>query len=399
MAFASHCGLEISLVLDGEALTAAWFAEEPGAVIQVRSDDLARVREVLSQYGLTEFCSDIGRPFAGEQLVLTSASGRVLDLALPGLQKSWSETSHAVQRMRDNPQCADEELAHGIDWSQPGLRPLLNFDYDATKTSGSRPPAVLSSRPKVAILREQGVNGHVEMAAAFDLAGFSSVDVHMSDLIEGRHQLSEFNGFVACGGFSYGDVLGAGRGWAKSILFAPALRDMFADYFARDDRFALGVCNGCQMLAALREIIPGAEGWPDFVRNRSEQFEARLSLVEVQTSHSLFFRGMEGSRIPVASAHGEGRADFTAAGTGLAEQTVTLRYVDADGNAAQRYPQNPNGSPDGVTGLCNNDGRVTILMPHPERTLRTENFSWAPRDWPMRSPWQKMFENARTWAG
>jgi len=257
------------------------------------------------------------------------------------------------------------------------------------------------ARPRVAILREQGVNGHLEMAAAFYQAGFESVDVHMSDLIEGRHELQSFQGIVACGGFSYGDVLGAGRGWAKSILFAEDMRQQFSAFLAREDRFALGVCNGCQMLAALREIIPGTSAWPDFVRNRSEQFEARLNMVEIGSSPSLFFQGMDGSRIPVASAHGEGRAGFGTGGEIPANLSnlVALRYIDMQGRATEQYPYNPNGSPGGVTGLCNEDGRVTILMPHPERTLRTVNFSWAPANWGPLSPWRRMFINARKWIG
>ena len=244
-------------------------------------------------------------------------------------------------------------------------------------------------------MREQGVNGQIEMAAAFDAAGFSAVDVHMSDLLEGRADLAGYQGLVACGGFSYGDVLGAGRGWATSILFRTQLRDQFSTFFERNDRFALGVCNGCQMLSALRDIIPGTQGWPDFIANRSGQFEARLSLVKINQSASLFFNGMAGSLLPVASAHGEGRAQFQA--EQKAQAQVALQYVDASGSAALEYPLNPNGSPDGITGLCNSDGRITIMMPHPERTLRSVNLSWAPDDWPEESPWQRMFNNARQW--
>ena len=233
------------------------------------------------------------------------------------------------------------------------------------------------------------------MAAAFDAAGFRAVDVHMSDLLEKRSSLSEFQGLVACGGFSYGDVLGAGRGWAASILFQNELRDQFAEFFERKDRFALGVCNGCQMLSSLKDIIPGTDMWPNFVANRSGQFEARLSLVKVSESASLFFRGMTGSLLPVATAHGEGRAQFPL--QQISQAQVALQYVDASGRAVAEYPQNPNGSPLGVTGLCNDDGRITIMMPHPERTLRTVNFSWAPADWPELSPWQRMFNNARQW--
>jgi phosphoribosylformylglycinamidine synthase len=254
-------------------------------------------------------------------------------------------------------------------------------------------------RPKVAILREQGVNGQQEMAAAFDRAGFSAIDVHMSDILEGRITLEDFKGLVACGGFSYGDVLGAGRGWASSILFNPMARDQFEAYFNRQDTFSLGVCNGCQMMSNLKSIIPGAEHWPAFVRNRSEQFEARLSLIEVQDSPSVLLKGMAGSRIPVAVAHGEGRVDF---GSGSAEQAkglIGLRYVNAQGLATERYPFNPNGSEQGITGLTSEDGRVTIMMPHPERVFRAVQHSWCPDDWTEDAPWMRLFRNARKWVG
>ncbi len=398
MAFATHCGLELALPLPQEEVLAAWFAEEPGAVIQVRASEVPQVREVLAAHGIGKLCSDIGRPLPGDRLRVTCAGRLLLDESLPELQRVWSETSHAVQRLRDNPECADAELESHCDWSQPGLSPFLTF---ASGEGAALPMMATGARPAVAILREQGVNGHTEMAAAFEQAGFDSVDVHMSDLIESRHDLNDFQGFVACGGFSYGDVLGAGRGWAKSILFAERVREMFSRFLEREDRFALGVCNGCQMLAALREIIPGTSSWPDFVRNRSEQFEARLGMVEIGSSPSLFFRGMSGTRIPVASAHGEGRAEFSAEGQSLVNSAglVALRYVDMHGRATEQYPHNPNGSPGGITGLCNEDGRVTILMPHPERTLRTVNFSWAPGTWGPLSPWRRMFENARQWTG
>jgi len=398
MAFAAHCGLELELQVRQEEALAAWFAEEPGAVIQVRRSDLPRVREVCAQHGIAALCGDIGRPVEGERLRLRCGGNLLLDESLPALQRLWCETSHAVQSLRDNPECADAELASLGDWSQAGMAPVLTF---ALEEGPPAPMIAVGARPAVAILREQGVNGHVEMAAAFDQAGFAAVDVHMSDLIEGRYDLHDFQGFVACGGFSYGDVLGAGRGWAKSILFADKMRLAFSSFLAREDRFALGVCNGCQMLAALREIIPGTSSWPDFARNRSEQFEARLSMVEIGPSPSLFFRGMSGSRIPVASAHGEGRAVFGEAGPGVedAARLVALRYIDRHGRATEQYPYNPNGSPAGITGLCNEDGRVTILMPHPERTLRTVNFSWAPGSWGPLSPWRRMFLNARQWTG
>lgn len=389
MAFASHCGLELDLPV--EDLLAGWFSEEAGAVIQVATEHLPQVHSCLQRHGLADVLSDIGRPAAGQSLRLAHQGVPVLQAELPSLQTLWSETSHAVQRLRDNPACADQERVSQSNWTGPGMSPKLSFELPAA-------PLIQKARPAVAILREQGVNGHVEMAAAFDQAGFRAVDVHMSDLFTGRQNLQDFHGFVACGGFSYGDVLGAGRGWAKSILFAKELREMFSEFLAREDRFALGVCNGCQMLSALRDIIPGAAAWPDFVRNQSEQFEARLSMVEVMPSRSLFFRGMEGSHIPVATAHGEGRAQFGNS-RAIPTELLAMRYVDENGQAAEAYPQNPNGSPQGITGLCNEDGRVTILMPHPERTLRAVNFSWSPKQWGPLSPWRQMFMNARHWTG
>jgi phosphoribosylformylglycinamidine synthase len=318
----------------------------------------------------------------------------VLSDDLPELQRLWSETSHAVQRMRDNPDCADQELAFVGDWSRPGLRPRVPFDL---ADNPAAPMIATGARPRVAVLREQGVNGHVEMAAAFDLAGFEAVDVHMSDLAAERHRLADFAGFIACGGFSYGDVLGAGRGWAKSILFHEALREAFGQFLADPEKFALGVCNGCQMLATLKDLIPGADAWPEFIGNRSAQFEARLSQVRIESSASIFLQGMEGACLPVATAHGEGRAWFQ--GSAMPEELVALRYVDGTGAPTEQYPGNPNGSPHGITGLCNEDGRVTIMMPHPERTLRAVNFSWAPTEWGDVSPWRRMFLNARRWAG
>jgi phosphoribosylformylglycinamidine synthase len=375
-------------------LNAFLFCEEPGAVVQVRDSDLEAFLNLAAIAGLTKEIHDLGRPVEGSRLSLLNGEKQVLNESLPTLQKWWSETSHAVQRLRDNPDCADQELDLALDWCQAGISPVVPFDPAGNPAA---PMIASGARPRVAVLREQGVNGHVEMAAAFDSAGFTSVDVHMSDLLEGRYTLDEFCGFVACGGFSYGDVLGAGRGWARSVLFQDTLRRQFGDFLSDETRFALGVCNGCQMLSALRELIPGATSWPDFVTNRSEQFEARLSLVEVGESPSLFFRGMAGARIPVATAHGEGRVD-PVSGV-LPDDLVALRYIDGEGAATERYPLNPNGSPDGITGLCNSDGRVTILMPHPERTLRTVNFSWAPPEWGDISPWRRMFLNARQWTG
>lgn len=308
---------------------------------------------------------------------------------------AWWSVSHALQKLRDHPDSADEERAIARDFAAPGLKPKLGFD---PAEDIAAPFIATGARPRVAILREQGVNGQIEMAHAFERAGFSSHDVHMSDLIEGRVALDQFAGLAACGGFSYGDVLGAGRGWATSILERGALREAFARFFAREDSFALGVCNGCQMMSQLKDIIPGAEHWPRFLRNRSEQFEARTALLEVVESPSIFLRGMAGSRIPVAVAHGEGRAEFDSAVDQVAAR-VALRYVDGEGQVATRYPLNPNGSPDGITGLTSSDGRVTILMPHPERTPRSVNLSWHPPGWGEASPWLRMFRNARVWCG
>jgi phosphoribosylformylglycinamidine synthase len=395
MAFASHCGLELDLQVDN--LMAAWFAEEAGAVIQVSEGKLGLVQAALQRHGLAHVTSTIGKPVGDGKLRLRHRGKPVMEVSLPELQGLWSETSHAVQRLRDNPECADQERLHHLNWHGPGMDPRPEFELQS-KVTIRQAPQVHTARPSVAILREQGVNGHVEMAAAFDQAGFTAVDVHMSDLFAGRRHLDEFQGFAACGGFSYGDVLGAGRGWAKSILFTKRMREMFTTFLSREDRFALGVCNGCQMLSALRSIIPGTERWPDFVRNFSEQFEARLGVVEILPSRSLFFSGMEGARLPAVTAHGEGRALFGDLGLPGSDQ-LALRYVDQHGHAAETYPQNPNGSPLGITGLCNSDGRITILMPHPERTLRTANFSWAPKHWGRFSPWRQMFLNARQWTG
>lgn len=394
MAFAGHCGLRLEFDLDRDALLGRLFAEELGAVLQVSVDHLRKVRAICRDEGIGHLLMDIGRPTEGHelQLILSGALAHTLDLR--ELCQQWAETSHEIQRIRDHPECADEEFAALGDWERLGLRPKLSFDPEDDPAA---PYLARGARPSVAILREQGVNGHIEMAAAFSAAGFDAVDVHMSDLVNRRRTLADFHGLVACGGFSYGDVLGAGRGWAKSIQFNEMLRDQFAHFFSDTSRFALGVCNGCQMLSALRSLIPGADSWPDFLRNRSEQFEARLSLVQIESSSSLFFDGMQGSRLMVPTAHGEGRADFgTREARGL---EVTMRYVSGNGATAERYPDNPNGSPSGITGVCNNDGRVTIMMPHPERTLRTVNFSWAPRDWSETSPWLRMFRNARCWLG
>jgi phosphoribosylformylglycinamidine synthase len=317
----------------------------------------------------------------------------VLDESRIDLHRAWSATTHALQRLRDNPVAADDEHARIAERDDAGLVPHLTFVL--------QPPAIATgAKPRVAIVREQGVNGQVELAAAFVRAGFEAFDVHMSDILAGRASLAQFKGMAAGGGFSYGDVLGAGEGWAKSILFNARARDEFAAFFARSDSFGLGICNGCQMMSNLHELIPGTAHWPHFVRNRSEQFEARFVLLEVAPSPSLFFAGMAGSRVPVATAHGEGHAEFRDdAQRAAAERFVTVRYVDSAGRPTERYPANPNGSPGGITGLTSEDGRFSIIMPHPERVFRTVQMSWHPREWGEDSPWMQLFYNARRWLG
>ncbi|MGO4260252.1 phosphoribosylformylglycinamidine synthase [Lysobacter sp. TAB13] len=395
MAFCSRLGVDISLDGWGEDPFRTLFNEELGAIVQIHNDDRAEFADLISRHNLIDCAQRIAKPTTAASVRVKEDGKILVEWRWDELFDAWWSTSHALQKLRDNPDCADEERAIARDFNAPGLKPKLGFD---PADDVAAPFVNTGARPKVAILREQGVNGQIEMAAAFDRAGFEAFDVHMSDLINGRFKLDDFKGFAACGGFSYGDVLGAGRGWATSILERSALRDAFAAFFAREDSFSLGVCNGCQMLAQLKPIVPGAEHWPVFLRNRSEQFEARLGLLEVVESPSLFFRGMAGSRIPVAVAHGEGRADFVS-GTDQAAADISLRYIDGDGRVADRYPLNPNGSPDGIAGLASRDGRATILMPHPERTLRSANFSWAPKDWAEDSPWLRMFRNARVWVG
>ncbi|WP_115512559.1 MULTISPECIES: phosphoribosylformylglycinamidine synthase [Xanthomonas] len=395
MAFASRQGLDITLDAWGDDAFRSLFNEELGAVVQIASEDRAAFADLVERHALTECAQRIARP-TGAPRVRVSGQGRVLaEWRWEELFDAWWSVTHAMQKLRDNPDSADEERALARDFQAPGLRPTLVFDPSEDVAA---PFVATGARPKVAILREQGVNGQIEMAYNFERAGFSAFDVHMSDLIEGRVDLAQFSGFAACGGFSYGDVLGAGRGWATSILERTALRDAFAAFFARSDTFALGVCNGCQMLSQLKDIIPGAGHWPRFLRNRSEQFEARTALLEVVESPSIFLRGMAGSRIPVAVAHGEGRAEFETA-VDQAAARVALRFIDGNGAVASQYPLNPNGSPDGITGLTSTDGRATILMPHPERTPRTANLSWHPADWGDDSPWLRMFRNARVWCG
>ncbi|MDQ3205915.1 MAG: phosphoribosylformylglycinamidine synthase [Pseudomonadota bacterium] len=400
MALCSHLGLEITLDGWGQDPFRTLFNEELGAIVQISGENRAEFADQVARHGLIDCAQRIARPTTAPT-VRVREQGKVLaEWRWDALFDAWWSTTHALQALRDNPQCADEERAVARDFHAPGMKPVLSFDpaEDVAAPFTAQVQRAGAARPRVAILREQGVNGQTEMAAAFDRAGFTAVDVHMSDLIEGRVALDGFQGLAACGGFSYGDVLGAGRGWATSILERARLRDSFAAFFARGDSFALGVCNGCQMLSQLKPIIPGADHWPGFLRNRSEQFEARLGMVEVVESPSLFLRGMAGSRIPIAVSHGEGRAQFDSSLDRMAAN-VALRYIDNDGRPATQYPANPGGSPDGITGLTTVDGRVTILMPHPERTLRTVNLSWSPPEWGEDSPWLRMFRNARVAVG
>jgi phosphoribosylformylglycinamidine synthase len=348
---------------------------------------------LFAKHGLGEHVHAIGRPVAGRTVRLERAGRTLASWPLVELLAIWQETTHAMQRLRDNPECADEERESRLDVTDPGLSPKLTF---APEHDIAAPYIATGKRPKVAILREQGVNGQVEMAAAFTRAGFDAYDVHMTDLIERRRALGEFEGFVAGGGFSYGDVLGAGRGWATSIAHRSELRDQFARFLADPAKFALGACNGCQMVAALKDLVPGAQHWPALERNRSEQYEARLSLVEVLDSPSLFFRDMAGSRIPVVVAHGEGRAVF-ASDEDRRKVIGAVRFVTNSGEPATTYPANPSGAPDSLTGFTTPDGRVTILMPHPERVFRSVQMSWHPEEWGEDSPWMRMFRNARVW--
>jgi phosphoribosylformylglycinamidine synthase len=399
MAFAGHTGITIALDDVGEDLLAALFSEELGAVIQVRHYDLEAVLAVLHEAGLGRHSHVIGTVNDDDRIVFTYAHKEVLAQSRVALQRAWSETTFRMQALRDNPDCAREEYDRILDREDPGLHAVLSFD---PRDDIVAPYIAKGACPRVAVLREQGVNGQVEMAAAFKRAGFACIDVHMSDILSGRVRLREFQGIAAGGGFSYGDVLGAGGGWAKTILYNERAREEFATFFARPDTFGLGACNGCQMLSHLRDLIPGAKLWPRFLRNRSEQFEGRLVMVEVLESPSLFLDGMAGARLPIAVAHGEGCAEFAspmALEQALEQGIVVLRYVDHRGSPTERYPYNPNGSPYRITGLATGDGRFTNVMPHPERLFRTVQHSWHPDDWGEDGPWLRMFRNARKWVG
>lgn len=400
MAFAAHAGLEIKLdwMIDEpvEALNAL-FSEELGAVIQVNRK---HTEEVLSQFAVAgiETCGVIARPRYDDQVRVTLFEEPLLETTRQLTQRTWSETSYRLQALRDNPECAKNEFDNLLDTRDPGLSATPTFDINEDISA----PFINMAKPAIAILREQGVNGQVEMGWAFDKAGFDAVDVHMSDILEGRVALDEFKGLVACGGFSYGDVLGAGGGWAKSVLFNERARDQFAAFFTRDDSFSLGVCNGCQMLSQLKSLIPGAENWPSFVRNESEQFEARVAMLRVEKTPSILLAGMEGSQLPIAVAHGEGRAEFRDTAHLRSMQSsnqIALRYIDNYGQVTTRYPANPNGSPSGITGLTTPDGRVTIMMPHPERVTRAVTNSWRPAEWTEDGAWLRLFRNARVWVG
>ena len=398
MAFAGRIGINVdltSLVANqadiNEASIRALFNEELGAVIQIAKQDVAAVEALFKEADLAlHTIATIG---TDEKIVIRNQAGIVLEQNRADLQRAWQETSHAIQRLRDNPACADSEFALIDDNDRSALFADVKFDV---KEDIAAPFVNSGAKPKIAILREQGVNGQIEMAAAFTRAGFDAYDVHMSDLMAGRVHLADFKMLAACGGFSYGDVLGAGEGWAKSILFHPALRDQFAAFFADPNTLTLGVCNGCQMVSNLAEIIPGAEAWPKFKRNLSEQFEARLSMVHVPKSASLILNEMQGSSLPVVVSHGEGRADFALHGGKISDGLgIALQYVDGQNQVTQTYPLNPNGSPQGIAGVTNADGRVTIMMPHPERVYRAAQMSWKPEGWTELSGWYRLFAGAR----
>ena len=396
MAFASRCGLAIDLGAVTDAI-AACFAEELGAVVQVPAARVAEAMGILERRGLAPCTREVGEPVAGSAIELRANGRNVYTASRPALHRRWSEVSFRMQELRDNPDCARQEYSRLEDSSDPGLHASLSFDPGEDVAA----PLIMSGlRPTIGVLREQGVNSHTEMAAVFTRAGFDAYDVHMTDILAGRVRLGRFQGLVACGGFSYGDVLGAGEGWAKSILFNARAREEFAAFFERDATFTLGVCNGCQMLSALKDLIPGAEAWPRFVRNRSEQYEARLTLVRIPRSNSVLFAGMHGSVLPIAVAHGEGQAEFdqgsSAAGL-ISRGLVTLQYADGRDQPTEKYPFNPNGSALGLAGLSSADGRVTSVMPHPERVFRSVQNSWAPKEWSEDGGWMRLFRNARVY--
>ena len=399
MGFAGNCGVSVDLSKLSGSAEEILFNEELGAVLQVPAAKRSEVEAVLSENGVSDFAHFIGEPAETYTFSVTKDGQDILSREMKDLRAIWSELTFRMQSLRDNPECAEQEYQAKLDGNNPGIKPVLTYDQSENIAKSLIATGV---RPRVAILREQGVNSQLEMAAAFTKAGFECIDVHMSDILAGRVSLDQFVGVMACGGFSYGDVLGAGEGWAKSILFNHRARDQFEAFFNRDNTFSLGICNGCQMMSNLKELIPGAEHWPHFVRNKSAQFEARFAMVEVAKSPSLFMQGMEGSRMPIAVSHGEGRAEFKS--DEIAQQVntsglVTARYINNYGDIADTYPANPNGSPLGITGLTTTDGRVTIMMPHPERVARTVQNSWRPDEWAEDGAWQRIFYNARKFVG
>ena len=399
MTFAGHCGIDVDINTLGNDVIASLFNEELGAVIQIHRKDLDKVIECFKQFGLLHAIHTLGKAETGQQFIIRNNAAVVYSESRLMLRTWWAETTWQMQRLRDNPVCADQEHQAKQNEEDPGLNVRLTFD---PMQDIAAPYIAKGVKPKVAILREQGVNSHVEMAAAFDRAGFESIDVHMTDLLSGQVTLDQFNTLVACGGFSYGDVLGAGEGWAKSILFNEQVRHEFEQFFHRNDTLSLGVCNGCQMMSNLKELIPGADLWPRFVRNLSERFEGRFSLVQIQSSPSLLFTDMAGSHMPIAVSHGEGRVevrDDVHLSNLEASGLITVRYINHFGNVTQEYPANPNGSPNGITAVTSSDGRATIMMPHPERVFRTVTNSWHPDNWGEDSPWMRIFRNARKQLG
>ena len=425
MAFAGHTGVDLEIP-QGHEVFSSLFAEELGAVIQIRADDLDDVSLTLREHGFKACTTRVGTLNRTHTFRITRGGKTLFEENLFNLRAIWSDVTRRIAQLRDNPAAAESEHRLRLDPTNPGITPKITFDLNphgfvvpASAGPAQTPPqgetpnsdsphSALSSqpgspsRPPIAILREQGVNGEVEMAAAFTRAGFKAIDVHMTDILSGRVSLRDFRGLAACGGFSYGDVLGAGEGWAKSILFNPRARAEFADFFAREDTFALGVCNGCQMMSNLHSIIPGSDHWPRFVQNQSERYEGRYVSVKIEPSPSILFAGMEGSVIPIAVAHGEGYAEFADPAAMQRCSTSGLvagRFVDNHHHVTEQYPLNPNGSPQGMTALTTTNGRVTIMMPHPERVFRSACMSWSPADWPEDSPWMKLFRNARAWVG
>ena len=395
MAFAGNCGVDVDISALGDNDLAVLFNEELGAVIQVSENELSAVREVLKAHDLLGLTYELGSVSSEDRFEITRGSKKLLSEKRSELRGIWAELTHQMQRLRDNPECADQEFEAKKATDNKGLSAHLTYDVNEDIAA---PYISKGVKPKVAVLREQGVNSHVEMAAAFDRASFAAIDVHMSDLMTGRYNLNDFNAMVACGGFSYGDVLGAGGGWAKSILFNPQLRDQFSQFFANESTLSLGVCNGCQFISTLAEIIPGAENWPRFVRNKSERFEARAAMVKINDTNSLWFKGMAGSHMPIAVSHGEGRVEFKTPEnlTALqAQNLIVAQYIDSHLNVTETYPANPNGSALGITAISNVDGRIAAMMPHPERVFRAVSNSWYPEDWSEDGAWMRIFRNAR----